>query len=162
MSKYVLGFLFSPGLDEVVLIKKNRPEWQAGKWNGVGGKVWTEEKVITAMAREFREEATAYVPENFWHLFAELRNRENGHEISCFSTTMPGNILDQVKTATDEEIKIWQTKDVLLSMGENEMSSFKVPWLVSMAQMTLRSIEAGDRTPELHPFKIEGWWKTTK
>jgi len=37
VKRYVLGFCFGPSLTTVVLIKKNRPAWQAGRLNGVGG-----------------------------------------------------------------------------------------------------------------------------
>ena len=36
---YVLGFLFSPDCKRVALIIKNRPDWQAGFLNGIGGKI---------------------------------------------------------------------------------------------------------------------------
>ena len=39
MREYVCGFLFSPDRKKVLLIRKRRPAWQAGKLNGVGGKV---------------------------------------------------------------------------------------------------------------------------
>lgn len=57
MQEYVCGFLFSPDRSRVLLIRKNRPAWQAGKLNGVGGKVEPGETVNAAMRREFREEA---------------------------------------------------------------------------------------------------------
>ena len=38
-KKYVTGFLFNDELDRVVLIHKNRPKWQSGMYNGVGGKI---------------------------------------------------------------------------------------------------------------------------
>ena len=53
---YVVGFLFNPDMTEVVLIKKNRPDWQKGLLNGVGGKIESGEDPITAMIREFKEE----------------------------------------------------------------------------------------------------------
>ena len=34
---YVVGFYFAQG--QVMLIQKDRPVWQKGKWNGVGGKI---------------------------------------------------------------------------------------------------------------------------
>ena len=33
---YVLGFYFDAAFKQVVLMKKNRPAWQAGLHNGVG------------------------------------------------------------------------------------------------------------------------------
>lgn len=57
MQVYACGFLFSAQRDRVVLIRKNRPAWQAGKLNGVGGKLEPDEAPLDAMRREFREEA---------------------------------------------------------------------------------------------------------
>ena len=57
MREYVCGFLFSPDRTRVLLIRKRRPAWQAGRLNGVGGKVEPGEAVREAMRREFREEA---------------------------------------------------------------------------------------------------------
>ncbi len=57
MKNYVLGFVFSPDLSEVYLIRKNRPEWQAGFLNGIGGKVEEGEAEEQAMAREAWEES---------------------------------------------------------------------------------------------------------
>ena len=37
IKKMTVGFIFNPSGDQVLLIKKNRPEWQAGKFNGIGG-----------------------------------------------------------------------------------------------------------------------------
>lgn len=36
---YVCGFLFDRSFENVLLIRKNRPEKQKGRLNGVGGKV---------------------------------------------------------------------------------------------------------------------------
>ncbi len=39
MERYVVGFCFNGDMSKVVLIQKNRPAWQVGKLNGVGGMV---------------------------------------------------------------------------------------------------------------------------
>jgi 8-oxo-dGTP diphosphatase len=57
MKSYVLGFAFSLDHSKVVLIAKNRPAWQAGRLNGVGGSVEPGETPAAAMEREFREES---------------------------------------------------------------------------------------------------------
>ena len=57
MQEYVCGLLFSVDRARVLLIRKRRPAWQAGRLNGVGGKVEPGETVYEAMRREFREEA---------------------------------------------------------------------------------------------------------
>ncbi len=39
MKTMVAGFLFDESRERVVLIKKQKPEWQSGRLNGVGGKI---------------------------------------------------------------------------------------------------------------------------
>jgi len=56
MVKYVCGFAFNKKRTHVLLIKKQKPEWQAGKLNGIGGKINKDETPSHAMVREFNEE----------------------------------------------------------------------------------------------------------
>jgi 8-oxo-dGTP diphosphatase len=57
MQVYSCGFLFAHDRTRVLLIRKNRPAWQAGKLNGLGGKLEPGETPLDAMRREFWEEA---------------------------------------------------------------------------------------------------------
>ena len=59
---YVLGFAFTTD-GRVALIQKKRPAWQAGRLNGIGGKVEGTEHSAAAMVREFREETGVDTPE---------------------------------------------------------------------------------------------------
>lgn len=54
--EYVLGFMFNEDESKVLLVHKNRPTWQAGKLNGIGGKIEAGETPLQAMEREFMEE----------------------------------------------------------------------------------------------------------
>jgi 8-oxo-dGTP diphosphatase len=81
MTDYVLGFRFSADKKEVVLIEKLKPKWQAGKFNGVGGKVEESDQIPicqpldsekAAMAREFEEETGVVVPADEWQYFGLL------------------------------------------------------------------------------------------
>ena len=53
-QEYVVGFRFEGR--NVLLLRKNRPAWQSGRLNGVGGKVEPGEHVADAMSREYKEE----------------------------------------------------------------------------------------------------------
>lgn len=54
---YVLALLFTADSREVVLVRKTRPAWQAGRVNALGGKVLDGESLAEAARREVREEA---------------------------------------------------------------------------------------------------------
>lgn len=54
--QYVLAFLFSEDKRELLLIRKNKPQWQRGRLNGIGGKIEPGEKPEDAILREIAEE----------------------------------------------------------------------------------------------------------
>lgn len=58
MIEMCLGFLFDNTRRHVLLIKKQRPEWQAGLYNGIGGKLESVDQGLPfkAMCREAEEE----------------------------------------------------------------------------------------------------------
>lgn len=70
MTEYVAGFLIDPWADTIALVRKGKPEWQAGKLNGVGGKIESGETPAEAMRREFWEEAGLNLTS--WHWFATV------------------------------------------------------------------------------------------
>lgn len=70
MTNYAVGFAFDH--NRVLLICKNKPEWQAGKLNGVGGKIEKNETSIEAMCREFQEECGVSTAPFHWNLRIHL------------------------------------------------------------------------------------------
>jgi len=109
MKEYVLGFAFDEKRSNVVLVKKNRPEWQAGFLNGVGGKV--EEIDIDAfhaMSREFEEETGVASFPSHWNYYATMIFNSDimggSAKVHCFKL-FSDNIF-QCKTMESEEIKI--------------------------------------------------------
>lgn len=95
-TRYVVGFAIRSN-STVVLIQKRRPDWQAGKYNGVGGHVEEGETLRGAMFREFEEETGARV--HNWEHFVTLTDSTNW-SVAFFGTMT--NI--PVKTTTDEMI----------------------------------------------------------
>lgn len=69
VTEYVAGLLFCNQM--VALVLKARPEWQRGRWNGIGGHIESGETPLQAMTREFTEE-TGVEFEN-WEHFATLK-----------------------------------------------------------------------------------------
>jgi len=86
MINYVAGFMFSPDMENVVLIEKNKPEWQKGKYNAIGGKVEPGEQPINAMVREFQEETTCSTQESDWKPLCKIGTHEYAvHFFYCTS-----------------------------------------------------------------------------
>ena len=79
------GFLFTPSGREVLLVQKNRPEWQAGNWNGVGGRAEPGETVDDCMRREFREETGLTTD---WQEFAVERGL--GYSVHFYKSFLDG------------------------------------------------------------------------
>lgn len=75
-QRYVCGFAFHDEVGtvrpRVVLVRKVKPDWQAGKLNGVGGKIEPGETPEAAMAREFKEETGVSMPVEVWSVFARM------------------------------------------------------------------------------------------
>jgi len=81
--KYVLGFMFAKDKKRVVLIRKNKPLWQSGKLNGVGGKIEDNENPLQAMIREFEEEVGVKTVETDWNYVCKM-HRTTDEEFVCF------------------------------------------------------------------------------
>lgn len=120
---YVCGFMFGLRSPRVVLIHKNRPPWQAGKLNGVGGKIEGDEEPKHAMVREFREEAGFHF--EGWRLFCTIELSRGGR-IYCYTAST--DLFGQAETRTDEEIETFHLGEI---SDLNTMPN--VQWLIPMA-----------------------------
>ena len=117
--------MFTPDLDNVVLIRKSRPEWQAGRLNGVGGKVEEGEDPYQAMRREFWEETG--VNAQFGYMGQMLGN-DWVVDLYCEYSE---KALD-VATQEDEEVVLMPVAEALALTKEQALSN--VPWLVGFAR----------------------------
>lgn len=103
---FVLGFLFSPNYEEVVLIKKLRPDWQKGLLNGVGGKAQNQETLKDAMKREFSEEAGLEISN--WEEVGVLDGKD--YKVVVFTKTSSN--LDLIKAKTDEIVNVYKVSNI--------------------------------------------------
>jgi 8-oxo-dGTP diphosphatase len=125
MKEYVCGFLFSPDYSKVVLIKKNRPAWQAGMFNGVGGKIEEGETALEAMTREFQEECGLYYYN--WNQFCCIVGED--WKVWFFEGSV--DYYKGVKSNTDETIYIFDTNNLPDHPEYKVIDNLK--WLIPMA-----------------------------
>lgn len=123
MIDYVCGFAFSADTLEVMLIEKQKPEWQRGQWNGVGGKIEPGETPYEAMAREFQEETGLAVPATHWEPFAVLTGPD--YRV-CFFRALAVPIRHCL-TTTDERVQRWAVDSLPDKMIAN------LRWLIPFA-----------------------------
>ncbi len=120
---YVVGFVFTH--HHVLLIEKQRPEGQRGKWNGIGGKIEEGEDPIDAMRRECLEETGAAIGE--WTQYCIISNRHNDEKWGVYffhTELLQGVGVDQT---TDEKVE-WHNPAFL---PNNIVDNIK--WLIPMA-----------------------------
>ena len=139
-----MGFLFSSSMKQVVLIEKKRPEWQAGKCNGVGGKLEPGETDHDAMVREFREETGKEV--SAWTRFCTL----NCAEAKVYFFYAVDEHFNRVQSITDEDVVLWDL-DFVMDLDRTEVIP-NLRWLIQMA----RSFNAGEGAKEFVVNEIYG------
>ena len=120
MKTMTCGFMFNEDYSEVLLINKNRPDWQNGKMNGIGGKIESDESPHECMIREFEEETG--ISDTTWIRLCELWNKD--WMVYFFWTV--GDI-HSAKATTDEVPQVVQTNNLPDNVIEN------LHWLVHLA-----------------------------
>lgn len=132
MKRYVVGFMFDGRFEKVALIRKLKPAWQAGKLNGIGGKVEvSDEDELAAMVREFREETGSETMRQMWSHCLEMSGEVNddggGFRVDFFASI---GDLSALRSMEAEQIELVSLADISLvraDMVEN------LPWLISFA-----------------------------
>lgn len=119
--EYVNGLLFSENCKKVVLINKNRPAWQKGKWNGVGGKIEDFESTIDAMIREFYEETDLMITN--WECFSTVES----DTWKVYMYRAISKEYDKVITKTDEKVDIFNVNNLPENIVEN------IKWLIPLS-----------------------------
>jgi len=103
----VVGFAFSHDMTGLLLIRKQKPASQAGKLNGVGGKLELGEQPIDAMVREFHEETGLQTSPGDWQLFAVLDSPQ--WEVTFFRGRFDDSFLESAVGVqlTHEQVEYW-------------------------------------------------------
>ena len=124
MKKYTVGFIFNQALDKVLLIQKNRPEWQKGKLNGVGGKIEPNEESADCMVREVFEETGLETQKKDWVAVGAMQGAD--WVVDVYGLRYGGDTKSAV-TKTDEQVE-WHPVHPLPA---HTISN--VPWLVHLS-----------------------------
>jgi len=126
MKHYCLGFVFTENDDKILLLSKERPAWQKGLLNGIGGHVEEGETFPDAMIREGREEANLYVD---WTLIAHIGSSE--WSMGCFRATDSYAVFNAPPVNdVGEHLGSFAVRDILLG---NLVTIPNLRWLVPMA-----------------------------
>jgi len=119
VQQYACGFLFSIDRSHVLLIRKRRPAWQAGRLNGIGGKVEPGETFAQAMQREFREEA--FLDLSDWQPALQLSGQDDTVSSRTWSATFfrAFGDLHRARATTDEMLEIHRVDALPLEVIPN-------------------------------------------
>lgn len=121
--QYVAGLMFSESREYVALVCKDRPAWQAGRINAIGGKIEEDESPATAMAREFQEETGVETQADEWNFLLKLEGPDFAvNFFSAFTDKVFG-----VKTMETEEIRLFSPKQLPPNVISN------INWIVPLA-----------------------------
>jgi 8-oxo-dGTP diphosphatase len=133
--QHVLGFVFDEKAQHVLLIKKNKPAFQVGKLNGIGGKIEEEDgSSAHAMQREMIEETGITVPSDNWYAMGTMQG--NSWAADVFYTTI-NKVVDTIVQTTDEHVSWYPISPLPTTVIHN------LTWLIPMA---ISKLTLGDST----------------
>jgi 8-oxo-dGTP diphosphatase len=124
VTDYVAGFAFSRDQRQVLLVRKRRPAWQRGRYNGIGGHIEEGELPVEAMRREFFEETGVFTSVRDWRHFAVVCTDQS--RVFMFTATLDG--LDSARNMTDERIALIDVENVAATRTVPNLA-----WLIPLA-----------------------------
>ena len=117
----MLALLFTADGKEVVLVRKTRPAWQAGRVNALGGKLHDGETLLEGARREVREEAGVDVEE--WEEFLVWEDPQYRlRAVRAFS-----DAARLARTAEDQEVFLAHVGGLPLNAIDN------LRWIIPLA-----------------------------
>lgn len=134
MQDYVLGFVFDMYAKKVLLMKKKKPEWQAGFFNGIGGKIESDEDKFAAIVRECQEETSVETHLHDWRHFCTMQGLmcpDGDWNVYCLSLYLTSPDDRHGFKTNESELVIWFDLIDLHVMLPKLLGN--IPWLVSMA-----------------------------
>jgi len=126
MKKYTIGIIFNETCSKVLLILKNRPDWQKGLYNFPGGHIEKREIAEECVGREIQEECGLNILYGQWEHIGTILNKEN-YKVEIFTTKYNPKYNGKVKTMEDQEVS-WFPID---SLPKNLITN--LTWLIPFA-----------------------------
>lgn len=126
MKTYVCGFM-KDSRDRIALVRKNKPAWQAGRLNGIGGGIEEDETAYEAMVREWYEETGTF--SDSWEHFAKLTFADA--EITFFKVSVAKLPAFPSHNDIGEAIEIWDYSIVVRKDSDVMLQNLK--WLLPLA-----------------------------
>jgi len=123
---YVAGFMFNEDKDKVLLIEKQKPDWQKGKLNGIGGKIEKDELPYDAMVREFKEEVG--IECNDWESFCLLIGDD--WVVYFYKAIGPIHTAKQIEIEKPVVVNVNELPDNIIT---------NLSWLIPMAKMKVNA-----------------------
>ena len=94
---------------EILLLKKNNPDWQKGLYNGIGGKVELNTTPLETIIKKCQEEFGVNIS-NWIELDSEISS--SGIEIVYFLTTLNENEIKKLQSQTDERAELFSINNL--------------------------------------------------
>jgi 8-oxo-dGTP pyrophosphatase MutT (NUDIX family) len=127
MNEYSLGFLFDINKKFVLLVERQKNDWQKGLINGIGGAQEESENTVGCMIREFEEETTIHTSESDWVHFCNLISYDC--YVGCFFSYYSHDFHTDFENIN--------TKEKIIKVKIKEIFNYKcipnVYWLIPMA-----------------------------
>lgn len=139
MKSYTLGFIFNPTYSKVLLMHKNRPDWQKGRLNGVGGKIEEGEESIACIVREIREETGLVTQRHDWILVGTMKGSDWFCDVYGLVYT---STMGVVSAITDEQVEWFDVH----ALPRNIISN--LAWLVPLTVDMLKGVSIGNFSME--------------
>lgn len=139
---YVLVFPFTLDLRSIWLIEKQKPNWQKGLLNGIGGKVETGESAIIAAQRELEEETGLSVQLSYLSYVGYMHGVNN--DDSKFRVDVYTLKTDkQLESREQEKVALYELYNFKDKMIENlplwiEASKYKLGGGSNFSEMELK------------------------
>lgn len=127
---YTIGIYFQPSLESVALLLKNRPAWQAGRYNFPGGHIEEGESAEDCVIREFIEECGITTTKDEWKYIGTIDN-ETDYQVEVF-TAIHNPSHGVLSNAEDQEASWVSTKNLPSNIISN------LAWLIPFAMNTWR------------------------